>query len=236
MNYFFENFFLYYYRRLKSSYASIPYISTISLIVVNALPLIGVLLWNWRIGAVMILFWLENIVIGIFNIVRMLTVAFYKSEYRLPTLFLVPFFTVHYGIFCAVHGVFVFLLFGGDLQSSGWGNSNISVHTLSSFFRLAGMHTAILGLLVSHAISFIWNFLGRQEFRDTSPDELMKQPYSRIVLLQITILAGGFLVMASGNRLIPLLILVLLKISLDLRSHFIERVFLGRISLTGENN
>jgi len=61
----------------------------------------------------MALFWFENVVIGGFNVLRMLISGVRMGGAGIVgALFMSAFFTVHYGLFTAVHGVFVVMLFG----------------------------------------------------------------------------------------------------------------------------
>jgi hypothetical protein len=53
--------------------------------------------------------------------------------------------------------------------------------------------------------------------------EQMGAPYGRIVLMQVTLIAGGFLTMALGAPVAALLILVVGKTILDLRGYVKER-------------
>jgi len=72
---------------------------------------------------------------------------------------------------------------------------------------------------VSHGISFVQNFLIKEEFRHATTEQLMQQPYKRIVLLHVAIIAGGFGVIALGSPL-PLLVLIVIgKIALDIHFH-----------------
>ena len=48
------------------------------------------------------------------------------------------------------------------------------------------------------------------------------QPYQRVILLHVTVLAGGFVVMLLGQPLLALVLLVLLKTAVDLRAHIQE--------------
>ena len=41
------------------------------LVCANLLPVAGVALWGWKIGDVVFLYWAENLVIGVFNFLRM---------------------------------------------------------------------------------------------------------------------------------------------------------------------
>jgi hypothetical protein len=53
----------------------------------------------------------------------------------------------------------------------------------------------------------------------------MQQPYGRVIVLHVMLLCGGFLVMAFQSPMIGLLLLIVLKIGLDLRSHVQEHKF-----------
>jgi len=83
-----------------------------ALLVANLIPVAGVLLFGWDVFALVFLFWFENVVVGVFNVLRMLWVE--RGAERMPAakFFVIPFFCFHYGMFTAVHGVFVFALFG----------------------------------------------------------------------------------------------------------------------------
>ena len=61
--------------------------------------------------------------------------------------------------------------------------------------------------------------MGKREFENATTEQLMQQPYKRIVLLHVAIIAGGFAVMLLGPPL-PLLVLIVIgKIALDIHLH-----------------
>jgi hypothetical protein len=132
-------------------------------------------------------------------------------------LFLVPFFCVHYGGFTLVHGVFVFAMFGGKNPQGG--SLFPSWDYLETTLREQHLIWAMVGLVLSHAFSFGWNYLYRGEFRRTRVDQLMMQPYGRVVVLHVAILGGGFLIMALGSPVAGLALLIVLKIILDVLAH-----------------
>lgn len=202
----------------------------------NVLPLLGALLLGWDLGTIMALFWAENLVVGVYAILRIALVA------RWFGLFLVPFFTFHYGIFTLGHGVFVFALFVGE----------------ATFVRTLGtVVPAVVALFLSHGASFVTNFLrggerdrmraavGTIKMRKTGPGswegdvpadlppesarglldvgKLMSAPYRRVVVMHVTIIAGGFLLAAFGSTAPALALLVVLKTGIDLRAHLQER-------------
>ncbi len=74
-------------------------------------------------------------------------------------------------------------------------------------------------MLVSHGVSFFFNYLGAHEYRRSRLADVMQEPYGRVVLLHLTIIFGGFLVMLLGSPVVGLLLLVVLKTVMDLRAH-----------------
>lgn len=86
--------------------------SSLVLIGVNLIPLYGVLKLGWPVFPILLLFWLENVVIGILNALRMLLADPRDLVLWASKVFMVPFFCIHYGMFTAIHGLFVVRLFG----------------------------------------------------------------------------------------------------------------------------
>ncbi len=186
------------------------------LVIANLVPLYGVLTRHWEIFPILVLFWIENVIVGIINFLKMAFAAPASTGSWLIKIPLIPFFCFHYGMFTLVHGIFVFGFFGGYFaEGSIFPDENILFKAITD----TGLGWAILALLISHAVSFTWNYIGKGEYKKAHPQELMGQPYGRVVILHITILIGGFLVMALGSPVYALLILIFLKIFIDIQSH-----------------
>ena len=130
---------------------------------------------------------------------------------------MIPFFVVHYGIFTAVHGVFVLTLFGG-VHERGFPGPTAFFHAVQG----AGIWPAALALAASHAVSFAFNYIGGGEYRTAALASLMSRPYGRVMVLHGVILGGGFLVQALGAPLAAIALLVVLKTGLDLVGHLRE--------------
>ncbi len=77
----------------------------------------------------------------------------------------------------------------------------------------------VVGLAISHGVSFWMNYLGRGEYKTLSPADVMTQPYGRLVIMHMTILLGAFVSIFLGTPLGSLLVLVVLKTALDLAFH-----------------
>lgn len=200
--------------------------SLVALVAVNLIPLFGVFLFQWDVAALMILYWSENLVIGFFTLLRMLVVS------PLGSLFSGLFFVIHYGGFCGVHGLFiVVMLLDGDfspMDDDPWPLFlvfpqilyNVARHVLAS--APPEWLWAFAALFASHGISFIVNFLFGPERERWTIRALMGAPYGRIVILHVAIIAGGFAVMALGQPLFMLVVLVLMKTGMDVVLHLRE--------------
>jgi uncharacterized protein DUF6498 len=192
--------------------------SALVLVAANLVPLAGVLLFGWTVFATLLLFWVENLIVGAFNVLRMLVAQPQNGAMWAAKLFMIPFFTFHYGMFVTVHGVFVLTLFGGGFAGRGFPTPATYVHAV----QVAGVAPAAWGLALSHAVSFAFNYIGSGEYKSALVPALMFRPYGRVMVLHVVILGGGFLVAMLGSPLIPLALLVVLKTGLDLFSHVRE--------------
>ena len=79
-------------------------------------------------------------------------------------------------------------------------------------------------MAASHLFSFLPTFIAAGEYKRTHPATLMMRPYGRIVALHITIIFGGFLTMAFDSPTGLLIVLMLMKTSVDLVMHQSERL------------
>lgn len=180
---------------------------------------------DWDASSIIVLYWAENLIVGGFTLLKMLVVG------KTGTLFKMLFFCVHYGGFCAIHGIFVLELtrFAGEQTSpaaaASWPGPLALVQMFIGLVQqvLAAAPEAFLwgclALLLSHGSSFMLLFIGQQEYRHTTVDKLMKAPYQRIVVMHITVIAGGFLVVRLGSPLGLLIALVALKTGMDIMLH-----------------
>ena len=193
--------------------------SIIALITVNLFPVFGVLYWGWSVFPIMLLFWAENVIVGFYNVLRMIAFRPREGAAWLVKLFLIPFFTIHYGGFTAGHGMFVVLMFGQDLFESTAGPR---LDILLQVVRDYNLMYAILALFISHGYSFITNYLGKKEYLRYDLTKLMMLPYGRIVLMHITLVIGGLIIAILDSPTAGLYLFILLKIIMDLRAHIRE--------------
>lgn len=221
-----------------------------ALIAANSLPLFGVLFLGWDTFSIVVLYWVENLIIGAINVLKLVVCnpdnnainwsrlspndeisrkleeaerSGLLNRMQLlnhgSKLFLIPFFIFHYGLFCFVHGVFIFAIFGREAGGFGpFGGMDNAVRVFSGEHLWLG----VIALAASHLWSFFANFIGRGEFRTTAVPILMFQPYARVVVLHLAILFGAFFAFALGSSIVVLVILIIGKTILDLSLHLRE--------------
>jgi hypothetical protein len=202
-----------------------PRASVVALVLANVMPLYGVLFLHWTVFPLILFFWAENVVIGVFNVLRMIASKPSDAMNWLAKFFIIPFFTVHYGMFTFVHGVFVVGFFGGFFRGGA------SAPTAGAVWQVVldnQLHYALAALVVSHGVSFFANYIGRGEYRTASLQQLMGAPYGRVVVLHLAVLFGGFLVMATNSAVAALVLLIALKVGLDIVMHLREHARLAR--------
>jgi Family of unknown function (DUF6498) len=179
----------------------------------------GVLVLGWSPFVVMMLFWFENVVIGVLHVMKLVvTGARMGAAGLIGGTALAAFFTVHYGMFTAVHGAFVVLLFGsGELgrHAMDGGLSGPVWVMLNYLFAEREGWLAVIAIVLLHASGLV-QWLARTRAAPPPLKELMGAPYGRIVILHVTLIASGFLVQALKAPVAGALLLIGLKLAYDL--------------------
>lgn len=180
----------------------------------NMVPIAGIMLWGWALFDMFYLYWIENVVIGVFTLIRMLVSGFYFGFTGVfSALFMGAFFVVHYGMFCMGHGMIMTEIFYPDLP-----------------FELTEQNLFLLPWMVDDMQGFVWAFAGivivelAYHLKAISDDRsrmqaapaIMFAPYGRIIILHLVIILGGLLSVSLGFPPAALMMLVVLKIFYDI--------------------
>lgn len=219
-------------------------LSNISLVLANMIPLGGVLFFSWDPVLIFGIYILETVVVGIFNIVKMLSsyhlgdrqVALKtESGYSgLKGYALIPFFLFHYFFFVYVQSIFFFVFL--QMGDSYMGQDPFNVIANFKPFVMGKAKWAVLGLFVSHGISYLANFMLNGKYRETSIAQLMFRPYKRIFVQQFVVILGAFVFTMvgffhHGAALYAFVVLfVVIKVFFDLRFH--QMVEEGKVKLS----
>jgi hypothetical protein len=216
------------------------------LIAANAIPLVGVLFFGWSLLTILVLYWIENGIVGFWNVPKMLLArgSVVPAALGMPTSPSAvdpaagpagPWATKPSAPLTSLPGAgriamaaFFLVHYGGF-----WLVHGVFVFVLpefgaaldtGAFGQLLWGSVAIgaLALFLSHGASFLFNYLGRGEYLTSSATGQMGSPYARVVVLHLTIIFGAFLVAILGAPIGALLVLVILKTAFDLGLHLRE--------------
>jgi uncharacterized protein DUF6498 len=184
-------------------------LSDLALIAANLVPLVGVLFFGWDLTSVIVLYWAESAVVGFYTALKMAVAG------KFAALFAVPFFLGHFGGFMALHFLFIYSFFVRGLNAAG---AEPGVRE-----ALAGIFIpvwpSLAALFISHGISFFSNFIRQRESAGATIKDLMTAPYNRIIVMQLTVIFGGWIIMLLKRPVLALVLLVLIKTVVDLSAH-----------------
>lgn len=180
----------------------------------NLVPLIGVLLWGWDVFSIFVLYWLENIVIGLFMIARILFSGLKNAATFAAKIPLALFFTFHYGLFMLGHGVFVFTLFGPPGFDADAAIPALLGAVNSS--EIKGLWVALAGIALAELFQVFTAPPAAQGKDGKDTMAFLAAPYGRLFVLHITLIFGGMLTMSLGSPVWALALLIGLKTAFEL--------------------
>lgn len=210
-------------------------IASWALLVVNLFVMIVAAFQKWGYAQVLALVWWETVIIGFYNVGRILVAClraeslnrwsfFRNTNNRAAVAFiLIGFFVVKFGGFALGSGLLILFMPAFLAQNSG---SEAIAPVVEGALTVANMTAVSVGLMfVSHGISFFRNYLGRHEYEHTSIPMLLFWPYARLALM-----AGVVVASLLTFRFVPELtrwpffatIVLLMKLLLDFLTHRFE--------------
>jgi hypothetical protein len=192
-------------------------ISATLIVLANLVPLAGVLLFEWDVFKVLALFWLENVFIGLFGVIKLTLSGAYR-EYR-EGILVPPVFLAHYGGFMMVHGMVILIMYGSQFEHPELVEP---FHFYLGRFMLEFSWIAAAALFFSHLWSFMTNFLGTRERDRLTVSGAMALPYRRMLLTHVALLVGAWFLLEQGQPYVGIALLVTMKIVLDVIFHVNE--------------
>ena len=197
-----------------------------TLVIANLLPVFGLLLPGWDIFEIMFLYWMESVLIGVFNVGRMM-VAERDQVGWIIKLVLISCFAALYGFLTLALGGALLGLFGEASLRPGASTGNLTWQEIGGLFHHRSLWLGVAGLAGSHAYSFVTNYLRGGEYRRVSPIDLILRPFGRVLFMQVAVFVGAWLFLELRKPPAFFLPVILLKILLDAIAHIRERVRLA---------
>ncbi len=176
----------------------------------NIIPLVGVIFFGWSLANIIILYWIENLIIGFWNIPRILIAG---ESGRLKNIPIAIFFTIHYGIFCLVHGVFII-----SLVNFSKGKSFATSNPAISDYLSSGLVFGALTMFISIGWDFYSNYIKNADYKKWTASKAMSSPYAHIILIHLGIFIGALSIAFLGSSLLLLIFLIVGKSMIELKT------------------
>ncbi|OIP46991.1 MAG: hypothetical protein COZ16_12080 [Flavobacteriaceae bacterium CG_4_10_14_3_um_filter_31_253] len=172
------------------------------------------LLYLGKISPLTVLFvyFLETIIIGIFNALKMFCTIKLGNSSGYGTI---VFFLFHYGFFVAIQSIFAFAIFSiGD--TIVFKEPFHLIDNYSIILNLADILYALPAIIFTHVGKFFTDFIGHQKYLKFDIQEIMFSPYVRIFIQQFVVILSSFFIIISESGIFAAILLILLRFFIDL--------------------
>lgn len=200
-----------------------PRFTVAAIVLGNLMPVLGVMFLGWDGTQILILYWLENIIVGVLTVPRIMSArGASMADSSGPSAGPVKlgcFFIVHYGVFCIGHGVFAFVLANKMARAMETGaGAGVWERTLGQ----SAFWWTVLAIAILHLILHVRDWWLARAWRTASPTLEMFRPYGRIFVLHLTVLGGAWLMAEYNAPASAVVLLCFGKMALELIGLFVS--------------
>ena len=214
--------------------------SAIFLVLANLYPIYGVVFLGWNARFILYTYWCENLIIGLFTVLKMLKTKIYLDNIQSnnPNLN-----TNDVGesnnskissfiwVYCGASFLYYIVIAILTTESSETVLFNLPHQII----------VPVCFIFLSHTFSYVVNFIIGAEYKKLSLDEEIKMPIRRLVIVHLTVTLGslvikgvgvvlmiimalffGLTIPQSATGVVLMIIMVLAKIFLDIIAHLQE--------------
>jgi hypothetical protein len=216
---------------LKISFSS----TDILLILVNLVPLWGVWFKDWNVKEIFLVYCLESVIMGVYNVLMMWSTTLIKrkevwvngnASSIVSGYYFILFFIVHYGFF-------IFIQIGMFISVAHVGNLNFTDTFVFLFHVKRYMPPATYQLLLlfiaSYGIIVSKDFFIPGLYKTASLSSLMFAPYARVIVQQFCLLIGGLLLVFSLGKIF-MLVFVFVKIFFEVELKYLTKWKLSMVN------
>jgi hypothetical protein len=171
-------------------------------LLLNLVPVAGVLWAGWSPLQLLLLYWIENVAVGVFNWLKLRDYERFKPPPGPQPFTLSSFFLMHYGMFTLVHGIFavvVGLLFAGPGAERAWNGAD--------GLSMAGVAAALVVIQLSNHL----HWRAEKGWDEGTADGQMFAPYGRIIVMHLTVLGGALVLALTHAPVAYIALLAVLK-------------------------
>ena len=201
---------------LRSLFGRLPRLfrndlTAVMLVFANIFPVFDLLSKGDPIGVILVIYWMQLMIIGFWNAVKLIVIARWKA------FLYVPLFVLMYLSIINMFGLIAGILLDDQMRGTAWHQD----FSLWDYWVPAALFFA------NHGLSFWVNFIRGREFEDISSDTQMGKPFLRAMPMWAaaipTAFVGGFFNSAASAVLFVLPV----KLALDVFGHFYEHGMLS---------
>jgi hypothetical protein len=187
------------------------------MIITNLVPIYGVLFLGWQVNDIILIYWFETGIVGLFNIPKILRSTVNMSvghtiDKKINIYFggfgAILFFLAHYGGFWFVHSI---------ILSEAM---NIDPFSIAANFQT--YKWSIISITAGYLISYKLDFLDLRKY-ERKPGYFMLPPYGRVAILHMTVLLGGSVGAFLDNPTPILFIMVVMRMIADWASRYFNK-------------
>ncbi len=165
------------------------------------------------------IYFIETIIIGLFNIVKMFIILKFGEKEKNNKFILrygiILFFIFHYGLFVGVQSVFGFVLF--EIEGSiSIGEPFHLFENYISLLSFEGIQYALPVIFFNHMSWFVTGFLKEKRFDYYTAKEILFKPYLRIFIQQFVVIISVLIMLISKQAILVGVVLILIRLFLDL--------------------
>jgi hypothetical protein len=184
------------------------------IIAANLVPLYGVLFMGWEPSIMFLVYCMETVIIGVFNVLKMAAITIFVRRNDSSVnfgdkkdtngWFIVLFFILHYGLFVFIQTQMFF-------HASNFLNDDSFIVSYSKVIGSLG-HDGRLVLLIfilSYTLQTINSFALSGQYKTISMGRLMFQPYTRIFIQQFVVIVGSMFLTLGGGKVFMILFVVI---------------------------
>lgn len=210
----------------------------IVLVLMNIIPALGVLFFDWDVFVIVGIYWAESIIIGFYTLLKFIF-APSRIVSIIKKLIGIPIFSLFYGFFISGYGVviiFFFVVFPseflqdhsltppipeGDFLKVTWpgpfGLFQLGIDSGRIMYYTMPQRAVLVVfcLMISHGLSFVIDHILRGGRNYTDVRILLGPLTSRVLILHISLMIGGFLILIFKPHVTILVCMVLLKCLID---------------------
>jgi len=199
--------------------------------------LTGLVYFGWHPETIVFVYIFETLIIGLVCILKMLIHCFWGTRneteaklavsknfsddelstlsrmrmdgvvYQLYNVFVVAMFAVVFLGFVWGQSIFTFLM-ASNTHPGLFAGPDRALYNLVSLFSQTEIQAAFAGIALMHLVLLLQQFILPGEYHRTTLHQLFVQPWVRILIQQVVIMAGGFIFFKTGEGFVGIAVLL----------------------------